>query len=167
MVLLLAWVKQHSWQYLNILNTWRRYEGEERVLWITPSHTHTPQTVCIVIGLSPPAIIPEDDPSSRLSSSGVSFMLHDRLEQELTGSLTTIIDIICVVTKLWEASTTSPRLSLSKCHLVRDALWVRCQWGKCNKCNQIHNTPFLSPMKCAASFICSTKASTARFSELM
>lgn len=129
--------------------------------------THTPQTVCIVIGLSPPAIIPEDDPSSRLSSSGVFFMLHDRLEQELTGSLTTIIDIICVVTKLWETSTTSPRLSLSKCHLVRDALWVRCQWGKCNKCNQIHNTPFLSPMKCAASFICSTKASTARFSELM
>lgn len=57
---------------------------------ITARHTHTQmhtgaQTVCILIALSPPAIIPDNGSLSRHSSSKVSFLLPDRLKRELTG----------------------------------------------------------------------------------
>lgn len=48
--------------------------------------THTgAQTLCILIALSPPAIIPDNGSLSRHSSSEVSFVLPDRLKRELTG----------------------------------------------------------------------------------
>lgn len=51
-------------------------------------HTHShmsAQTLCILIALSPPAIIPDNGSLSRHSSSEVSFVLPDRLKRELTG----------------------------------------------------------------------------------
>lgn len=53
-----------------------------------PSVRHTyrsAQTVCILIALSPPAIIPDNGSLSRLWSSEVSPLLPDRLKQQLTG----------------------------------------------------------------------------------
>lgn len=54
----------------------------------THVHTYThigAQTLCILIALSPPAIIPDNSFLNRHSSSEVSFVLPDRLKQELTG----------------------------------------------------------------------------------
>ena len=52
----------------------------------THTHTHTgAQTLCILIALSPPAIIPDNGSLSRHSSSEVSSVPPDRLKRELTG----------------------------------------------------------------------------------
>lgn len=51
----------------------------------TRPYTRGVQTLCILMALSPPAIIPDNGSLSRHSSSEVSFVLSDRLMRELTG----------------------------------------------------------------------------------